>query len=519
MSLEDIQIVTLALNNIKLDEQVQVDRRKNPDDLQKERDDGFVVEKNIGLYVPFITINGYSVTKYLKKFDLNLDGFLPIVKFTFYALESVFISVNYPKDGDIASVYMRSPGDYYKPFRMDFSILSVNSEPSSVMDPSGKDAEGRGKNLKFTIMGECRIPGLYTNRIKSFRDVTSSECLLQVSQDLNLGFSTNDRTLNDKMTWICPSYSYYDFIQEVSLRAYKDDEKSFFDCWIDCYYNLNFVNLGSQFDYGDPPQQIAVYLPGYVGGGYQASNEYAATPDPGPVQGPLVLTNLSGYGTIPYFIIGYTLTSRSGLNTNQMGYVNQIGFYDEHAKEKNLSNKYIKYDIESQTPEKIGIDAILQKGRARDNSYKEEKRIEWLGVLNSKISPSDGVHPNFIHAKFQNLININDATKMTLVVELENYFPGIYRGQVVPVQIYVSETGLRQQNAGNQSNRETNDIPSPVQDLFLSGNYVVIGVSVYWSYSGGRMRQSLTLAKRVWNANSSGALPKAFPISPTRDLF
>jgi hypothetical protein len=46
-----------------------------------------------------------------------------------------------------------------------------------------------------------------------------------------------------------------------------------------------------------------------------------------------------------------------------------------------------------------------------------------------------------------------------------------------------------------------------------------MGMSVYWSSMGGRMKQSLTLAKRVWNLNTSGALPKAFPISPTRDLF
>lgn len=519
MPLSDIQIVTLALNNMKLDEQVQIDKSPGAETVDEQRENRDVNEKNLGFYVPFITINGYSVTKYLKKFHLNLDGFLPVIRFTFFAKESVFISVNYPKDGDIVSVYMRSPGDFYKPMRMDFNILSVNSEPTSRLDPDGRDPEGRGQNLKFTILGECRIPGLYTSRIKSFRNLTSLECLLEVSQDLNLGFATNDNSLNDQMTWICPSYSYYDFIQEVSVRSYKDDEVSFYDCWIDAYYNLNFVNLGAQFAYSGIPQQNAVFLPGYVQGGYQASNRFPGTPDPDPVEIPLVLTNVTGYGVVPYFISGYTLTSRSGSNTNKMGYVNRIGFYDERSDEKMPSNKYVEYDIESQTPESFGDGVVLQKGRARENNYKEELRVEWMGVLNRKISESDGVHPNFIHAKFQNLININDATKMTLVVELETYFPGIYRGQVLPVQIFVTESGVRQQNVGDQSNRSSNTVAEPVIDNFLSGNYVVMGMSVYWSDMGGRMRQSLTLAKRVWNLNTSGALPKAFPISPTRDLF
>jgi hypothetical protein len=519
MPAEDIQIVSLALNNIKLDEIIQIDRTSGNKDIKRARELGEVADKITGLYVPFITINGYNVTKYLSRFYLNLDGFMPVINFSFTALESVFISVNYPKDGDIASVYMRSPGDFYKPFRMDFNIINVISEPSSRRDPSGSDSIGKGSNLKFTISAECRIPGLYSQRIKSFREVSSSDCLLEVSQDLNLGFSTNEKTVNDKMTWICPSYSYYDFIQEVSIRAYKDDDKSFFDCWIDPYYNLNFVNLGKQFAYSEPPNQKAVFLPGFAAGGAQAGGAIPGAPDPDPVEMPLVLTNAVGYGTVPYFINGYTLTSRAGNNTNKMGYVTKIGFYDQNLEKENPVEKYVKYDIESQTEEIVGVGTILQKGRARENNYKEEQRIEWLGVLNGKISEADGVHENFLHAKYQNLVNINDVTKLTLEVELGNYFPGIYRGQVIPVNITVFDNSLRQQNAGNQPNGEKNPSLSPAIDQFLSGNYVVMGMSVYWTSTSPGMKQKLILAKRQWQANSSGSLPKGFPISVINKKF
>jgi hypothetical protein len=179
----------------------------------------------------------------------------------------------------------------------------------------------------------------------------------------------------------------------------------------------------------------------------------------------------------------------------------------------------VSYSIESITAEHVGVGSILQKGRARGNEYKEEKRREWLGVLNSQVSADDGVHKNYYHAKYQNLININDCTKLTLEVELTDFFPGIYRGQVIPVAIYVSSGGIRQQNVGELPNKEDNTAMTPTKDEFLSGNYVVVSMSIYWNRATAGMKQHLMLAKRTWKANSSGAAPKAFPISITKNLF
>ena len=519
MNKDSIIISTTALNNIKLDELIQTDYSRGASDIKSLRDAGETDEKLTGLNVPFISINGYNVSLYLTKFHMDLGGFIPVIKFSFTAAESVFISVNYPKDGDIASLYMRAPGNYYKPIRMDFNILSVSSEVSSRYSKSGTDPEGKGINLRFSIVGECRIPGLYSQKIKSFRGLNSHDTLLEVSQDLNLGFSSNDRSLDDRMTWICPNYSYYDFIQEVSLRAYKDDEVSFFDCWIDPYYNLNFVNLGSQFAYDQDPQEEAMIVPGYTSGGNKVDSAIPGASAPDNQKIPLVLTNKIGYGTIPFFINGYTLTSRAGNNVNSSGYITDICFYDENSDKEDPTEKYVNYSLESLTQDSIRTGTILQKGRARGNEYREEKRRDWLGVFNSEISEGDGVHKNYIHAKYQNIININDCEKLTLEIELTDYFPGIYRGQVIPVSIYVSVGGTRQQNTGNLPNRDDNTSQIPTKDEFLSGNYVVISMSISWIYGSPGMKQRLKLAKRSWQANSSGAIPKAFPISVTKRLF
>ena len=107
---------------MKLDQQFLVREGNDPKDTKSN------AGQRTGVEVPFITINAYPVSSYLKSFNLDLNGFLPVVNFSFYAGNPTFISVNYPKDGDIVSVYMASPDGYYKPLRMDFNILSVRSD-------------------------------------------------------------------------------------------------------------------------------------------------------------------------------------------------------------------------------------------------------------------------------------------------------------------------------------------------------------------------------------------------------
>jgi hypothetical protein len=514
MTADDIKIISLALNNMKLDEMLKVDKSGGSSDIQTLRDTGETSQYSIGLDSPYILINGHPVSNGLTSFHLDINGFLPIVTFSFDVLQPLFISVSYPKDGDIVSVYMRSPGDLYNPMRMDYKILAVDGGVSSKYSSNGSDPDG--KYFKFSIVAECYIPGLYSPKIKSFTNKSSADVLLEVSQELNLGFATNENNTVDDMTWICPSNSYYDFIQDVCVRAYKDDEISFFDCWVDQYYNLNFVNLGTQFSFQDDPKQDVMFLPGYTSNGTKVDGNIPGAASPAPVSVPFVLTNSIGQGITPFFINGYTLTSRSGNISNDVGYITEICFYDENSETedpKDPSAKYTKYEIESQTPDNIETGTILQKGRARDNEYKNETRREWLGVINTKIDSTDGgVHKNYYHTKAQNIINNSDVNKITLEIEMNTYFAGVIRGQVVPVSIYAFDGGQRQQNTGNLPNKELNTTLSPTLDVFLSGNYVVLGVEIYWSKTGG-LRQKLNLSKRAWTANSSGALPKAFPIS------
>ena len=154
---------------------------------------------------------------------------------------------------------------------------------------------------------------------------------------------------------------------------------------------------------------------------------------------------------------------------------------------------------------------MLQKGRATETIYQGEKRVEWLGVLNEYSEGNPGVHSNYLHAQIQNVMNMEDATKLTLRVELDTYYPGIYRGQVVPVEIFVYDPrGNRKSNTGKLQNGSSPESGATVRDNFLSGNYVILGINVTYDSMRG-MKQVLNLCRRTWKINTSGKSAKTYP--------
>jgi hypothetical protein len=97
-------------------------------------------------------------------------------------------------------------------------------------------------------------------------------------------------------------------------------------------------------------------------------------------------------------------------------------------------------------------------------------------------------------------------------VETSEYYAGFYRGQAVPVLIYVNDQGIRKQNAGPSNNQQQVSDVNPVQDTFLSGIYVITGMEIKYEQLRG-MYQVFYLNKREWTLNSAGTFPKTFPIN------
>jgi len=499
--MSNLKITSFANPTITLD-QVILNERTGGEDIMR-RGASATEDKTIGIYAPYLVINGLPLGTGLTYFSLDLNDRIPVVRFNYRMTTSLFLGTSYPKDGDIVSIFISSPGQIYKPIRMDFNVLSVQS--TSVQ--AGEDSPGlqEGLSIEFSIMAETRIPTLYTSRCKSFPSQTSYQTSFSASQELELGFSSNDTEPNDSMTWLCPNISYWEFITNVVEHAYKDDD-SFFDFWIDPFYNFNFVNLGPLFNAVDPREEMVTVIPGQ--NKFLAETYFPNAQDE-PVEIPLVLTNFPGNDYFPYKILTYTLISNAGQHANLTGYIQDVIYYDNYAEDQSLDQRFVEYTIESTTISNVSDGQLLQKGRAKESIYKNEKRKRWLGILDSE--PIGNVHSNFFHAEIQNPLNIFDATKFILRIELDGYFPAIYKGMVIPVSIYTFEKGLKEENTGKSPDGKPNPSKSPNLDVFLSGNYVLMGYEVVFSPETG-MRHVLNLCKRVWDLNTAGSLPKTYPI-------
>jgi hypothetical protein len=313
------------------------------------------------------------------------------------------------------------------------------------------------------------------------------------------------------MTWISPYISYYNFIKDVTISSYKDDQ-SFYATWVDAYYNLNFVNINNQLTANDIVQNVLI-IPGSATG--KADDALFPGIELKPAEVPMLISNAPQFIGYPFYVSNFTMLSEAGNTTNKMGYIQDIQFYNDNTGYKvKPSEKVVSYTIQATTTDDIRENMVLQRGRASEKEYLKEVRTNWMGILDT--GDSGSVHENYFQARIQNPLNISDVTKFTLQVETESYFAGFYRGQVIPVMIYATEKGTRMENTGISNDQNSQHSAGLVMDQFLSGQYVLMGYSISWSQDKG-FYQVLNLCKREWILNSAGKQPKAFPINIVSD--
>jgi hypothetical protein len=480
--------------DIQLDELSIIDTsvQKGDSKLTDEKSNN-IQKKYYGMLEPVIKINN-TVISGLSYFKLDITGFKPTVLFRFNTIDERFIFTSFPKDGDIASIYIRAFGEMFKPIRMDFIITEVISPFSkgTMIDHDDFDAS-TGKFQTYTIFGEVRIPKIYKHISKVYEG-TSTETLLKIAEELNLGFASNEVKTSDSMKWISPNTDYETLVKKIVNSAWLGEE-DYFDCWIDQYYNINFVNLKKQFD--DQNDVVETMRVAY---GPDEIPDIAPGSDTLEVEFPLALTNATNVSKSPLFITAMSLENNAGKINNDFGYFQTLQFYDDKLKSDKPKNKFVSYNIEAVTNKNLGSRDVINKGRLGENIYRDEIKKTYVGTLYF-----DNVHPNFQQAQIQNILNRNDSYKILLKVKNRKWTPFLYRGQNFPVTIFhfSSRTISGDSKYTASKGKETslsNDPDQKTPNIFLSGNYVVLGFSIEYNNKDG-MYQSLLLGKKQWSLN------------------
>jgi hypothetical protein len=418
----------------------------------------------LGVKYPLLTVNGYKPgVPELIRCDINYEEFLPRINVEIQPANSArFKSFDIPKDGDLVSVFIRAKNNAFKPIRNDFVITSVISV--------GGMNEGVGGT--FIINGVLSVPRINDETIKSFTG-TSFEVLQLICKELGLGFATNETETADSQNWICTGDSYLNFIDYICSHAWKN-EKSFYMCYIDAYYHLNFINVNNQLD-GDGKVEAAIVdqasFSASGGGDFAANTEESAQR-----VFPKMLSDMESFSGTNMYVSEFAPINNSSRIAAEYGYKSFAQFFDQ------ATEKMWDIFVDPITSEGAETTKVILKGRVKradgtsEDFWKTQNKKFWLGIQYKD------VHDKYLYSKLWNERNNAELEKMFLETTIVSWNPNIYRGEKIPLIMHSLSDGSNV--AGNARGPEEEKRPNEggaVTNNFYSGYYMVMGFSIRYS--------------------------------------
>jgi len=480
-------ILTIIEPTIELDELSIPDVESGTDNSDGETSQ--IPPSKFTSIIPLVEINTYQIQgDKLHSLRLKNTGFYPTLKVVFDDNDEFFMARFFPKDGDIIKLFIRSQGDEttFKPIRIDFTVVDVRPV-------------GGGGNVtanRFMVEGRMHVPNLFTELVNYFEG-TSFDALLNIAEELQLGFASNVDETSDSMTWINPNDTNENFIKSITASSYLNDD-SFFTAYIDPYYYLTFVEVNRFYSQEGSAEVSQAFS--------QNAGDLLSKTDGQQEDFPNFLTNMIKFQGGARYISKYQMTNETGAVSKSNGYKKYAQYWDL------IEREYISEFVDPMNFDTPGyINAT--KGRIIDGESEgprnDQVKYKYLG------NRSENVHDEFMYSMILNHQNLVEVTKMGMVVELDTVNPALIRYSRIYCQIleYSSPTKnvLTQPLLDPTSpapNKQERDAP-PEKDQategiineFLSGFYVISG----WEYiqtNQGPVRTRLHLQRREFIAST-----------------
>lgn len=459
----------------------------------KEEEGQNATSKDKGMSTPLVIINGYHFNSYdIKTLEISVEDVVPTINLTLVDTRSQFGVDSFPRDGDSISVRIGAKAkDTYKDIRIDFDIDNVDSPMKSNI--------AQGTQMKYSFTGKMKVPGLYSEKCKSYGVGTTIDHLENIATDLKLGLATNVDTSNDSMNLFIPYEPVIDTIEDLVKHSYISDE-SFQTFCIDPYYYINFVDLNILLDSEDSFEEA---FTAFNINFDELTTDTAATNE---IPSTLIISTHGRLKGTSLHISKYSLKNNSGKSVKKNGYKRIMQFFENDSE-----NGLVQFDVEPLTSSRLkDIEAPL-KGRQDEERYKEEIKYKYVGRRDSD-PDAPNTHTNREFAAIHNAQNLAELDKMQLEVELASMNHSIHRFQKIPVLIF-NET-IEQNTADydvklvkEQKGFKTSDKPDIAHETtlskqtlneFLSGYYVVGKMKYVYKASEGIVKQHLTLLRREW---------------------
>jgi hypothetical protein len=446
----------------------------------------------IGTLAPYIEIDNYIIPENkIVSLVINQNGFLPELTVSFLDSTGSFTGMYFPKTNPVLKLYIKSLSTAVKPIRSDYLITNIVS--SELGNAYSKEAI---ENM-YTLTAKLYIPGLYGNNVQSIPNKKSWEALKHIADSLKLGFATNETSTDDQMTWINPNSTIEEFIKNIVDRAYKND-KSFFDCFIDVNYILNFVNYEKALSKETKVMQAPAEA---MHSQYSDSSgmEKNLSKDDKPKEAGLadiVLRSSNKSANRGLHIVYYAMYSNHGeILANQTFRKNVVWHNREYYSQNKAPLKFYVEPLSEKT-----IDSNLttyQKPKLA--TFNSESSSRWLGI------DYDNAHANYKFARLLNYHNLEEMGKNYLVVKIPGVVQSIYRGgklMVLIERLASDEVDAMPADERFPEKSNTRLGKTEVKDLYTSGPYIV--KDIQYEFNGmpenSELKYSteLTLVRREW---------------------
>lgn len=497
---------------IEFDELSLPSSESKSDEQTKEK-----IETVASLRYPLIKINNYILNETeIIKMEINCTEFIPSITLKVQFTHQTFLSREMPKDGDIISVAIRSKNDLLRIIRNDYLITGVRT---------GTNTTQAIGPVTMTFFGYLFVPWMTDANLSFSYEGTSLEAMRKLSKSLNLGFATNESNTDDKQVWISGYQFFSEFMNKVTERGYKDD-RSFFDSWIDIYYNFNYVNVNKQLlsseDSVDPAGWLNNIDKDYTYG--EDTNQDKVK------ESPKVFSNYRSFRTSSFYINTWKTINKASQVSYDVGTKINCGLFEHNDKvyRNPESQKYWSVPLEpTYDPEKVDK-YILLRGRATQQPTMKGDDLAqanysftkiniynpWMGIQYTISNPDDdnlqwngNHHKNYIRAKAQNIINNKELDKLNVLITVNGLNTNVIKGDKVPI-VLIKKDPVESAMVASEAQG------ADLLEQFYSGWYYVKGFRIIYDKANqssimSNFRQEFVLTRREWPPPvPTEALPK-----------
>lgn len=394
---------------------------------------------------------------------LHNSKFLPEIELYCNDSKGILFNDLYPFDHDtLICIFVKSNSENVRPIRMDFRVTSYETTKT---DPD-RDI------FKYLIKGVLNIDELNFTRYESYKD-TSYETIKQIALKMNLGFTSNVSSSDDRMTWINPSQTYIEFIKEITKYSFISED-TFIWTFIDFYYNVNYIDIQLELNEFNRTEKGAMTNKLLV----KNSEE---------MNGLLYLTNNKAFSMTNMFISKFNLVNQSFKINLEKCYRMKATWYNKNQNK--ITRQYLKELETDQSKLENGEGLLRQLTDKTSHIYCENINDEYfIGKFDSE----NNVHTNYALAKLSNQWNFLNMEKMKLVITLNQINFSIKRFQTLKIEIY---------NPQDIFSRDA-DTKKPTDNINtrLSGYWYVTGINYIYKRTGGP-EQEITLSRRDLSIN------------------